>query len=587
MKNNIFEYVGVVVPRDGKTSHIYNEEKETTLQEQLNKDIETSIKEKGEVFVGFCGLSHQYVSLLRLLDKLGYNVEKPVKTKREMKVKSTRYAVGASGCFYIQLKTGFKSYVTYQGIDNVINLRQLPRTREEMRNSLELYRYVREQFLKDCKGNGTATRLLYSSSSISQTLYNRQYKTYNFVKVDYRRRGLNTGIEKYIRPCCHSGFCFLSDEGKNYNGSGIVIDNNSLYPYISSTERIPVELCASGKGVPREHRFITSSLYWTVLKVTVSAELKSDGLPCIYPDGGHKPCEKMTMMDVTLTPKDRQLLYENYKITYFRIISYMTFTTSKLMFRKYMRDLYNKKKGSTGIEREYYKMMINGLIGMFGKRPYRTKTVCFKIGKTLKVETIRLNDSEYKKEMEKISGLCYVNAAITSAARYKIIQDIKKNRDRWLYTDTDSIHLKGDDIPDTVNISDEMGDYKLEHRFEKIVYKGQKSYIMVEDGKVVPTISGVPKDTFDGQDIKDIRQLYKEEQTVLRLMEDTTSGELHYVKRSYNLDREQARENLKSRLRGSLDSGYSQALLEEYRKNKEREKEQSDILRKIIIGFKG
>lgn len=584
MKKNIYEYIGVAVPKDGMST-LYNGKKATTLQAQVENDIKRAIKEKAEVFVAFCGLSHLYKSLLTIIDKMGYDVVNPSKTKRDMHVKSTRYAVGQTGCFYVQLKAGYRSYVTYQCVDTVINMHQLPRTSEEVSSSIELYRYVREQFLKSCKGNGTATRLLYSSSSISQTEYNRKYKIYNYLKMDYKRRGLNESIEKYVRPACHSGYCAMSDDAKTYSGSGIVLDVNSLYPYISTTEPMPVSLCVSGKGVPDDHRYITSRLYWTVTKVTVSATLKPDGLACIYPDGRSIPYKKMTRATITLTPADRKMLFSNYDITYYSIDSYMTFTTSKLMFKRYMNGLYEKKKTSKGIQREYYKMMINGLIGMFGKRPYKTKTVCGHIGKALKIMTVHLTDAEYKKEMKKVSGLCYVNAAITSAARLKIVTDIKKNRDRWLYTDTDSIHLKGNKIPDTVPISDKIGEYKVEHRYTDVVYKGRKSYIYIEHGKVTPTIAGVPKDTFDGQHIYNIRDLYQQEQTVLRLLEDTYTGTLHYIKMSYNLDRAAAKENLGRKLKSVLDGGYSQALVAQLEANKRKKEEENNILRKLIIGF--
>ena len=93
-----------------------------------------------------------------------------------------------------------------------------------------------------------------------------------------------------------------------------------------------------------------------------------------------------------------------------------------------------------------------------------------------------------------------------------MVSIIKKHYDRFLYTDTDSLHLSGEQIPDDITISDKIGDFKIEHTFTQCTYKGIKQYMLVEDNKIVQCVSGIPKDalytlpdSFRGVDIKGIR----------------------------------------------------------------------------------
>ena len=66
---------------------------------------------------------------------------------------------------------------------------------------------------------------------------------------------------------------------------------------------------------------------------------------------------------------------------------------------------------------------------------------------------------------------------ITSIARYLIVDNALDVYDRLIYIDTDSLHLVGREIPDICDISDKLGDYKIESVFARAKYLGIKTYI--------------------------------------------------------------------------------------------------------------
>jgi len=75
-----------------------------------------------------------------------------------------------------------------------------------------------------------------------------------------------------------------------------------------------------------------------------------------------------------------------------------------------------------------------------------------------------------------------VGAFVTSLARYKTISSAQRVYDRFVYADTDSLHLLGTELPEDLEIHDtELGAWKNEFIFSKGKYLRQKSYM--EHGK--------------------------------------------------------------------------------------------------------
>ena len=506
----IYKDCFITVPKDGSDGKLYYNNQPIDMIDMIDELIKLSKKGKNiEVFVSYLGFDHQYMTILNVLNRLGYTAQPDI-SKNDMRKGDMRFRIGEKSCYFVQFKTGAHNYVTMQCVDSVIGLKDIPETTDQAQKDMDLYHYTRDYFLKGKKKS--ETRILYSSASISRTLFNATCKAYSksdlymrrgFVTVDGVKYFRNVYTETWMRPGVHGGFNMVSDLGYKYEGDGIVLDVNSLYDYVACNEPLPLpRIEACGLGTP-DVKWLDRDYHYTIMKVAVTAELKEDGIPCILGDGerfnGTGYLSKMNRRVLTLTPSDRDLLFDNYKVSYYRIKSYMVFTCSDRKFKRFIAPLYEKKRTlPKGPERDFVKSMLVGFLGTFGRRVYKYEYVTeTREDGNLYRARYNLTAQEYKTELKKCSGLAFVSAAITSSARKYIITWIKKCKDRFLYTDTDSIHLAGKEIPDFIPISDKLGEFKVEHTFSKCIYKGVKKYIFIEDGKIIPTIAGVPKDTFD------------------------------------------------------------------------------------------
>jgi hypothetical protein len=143
--------------------------------------------------------------------------------------------------------------------------------------------------------------------------------------------------------------------------------------------------------------------------------------------------------------------------------------------------------------------MLNSLYGKFGLNP------------NVRGKFPYLNDEgvvEYKITPPDIRDSIYIPVAsfITSYARRKTIntsqaiKDYTINKygsDHYIYSDTDSIHLKlmpDDELKQFVDIDDyRLGAWKIESRFTRGKYLRQKCYIEEFEEKLNVTIAGLPK----------------------------------------------------------------------------------------------
>lgn len=67
--------------------------------------------------------------------------------------------------------------------------------------------------------------------------------------------------------------------------------------------------------------------------------------------------------------------------------------------------------------------------------------------------------------------------AVPAFARAFMVNIIQEYRGRLIYSDTDSLHLTGTEIPEKIHISELMGDFKLEAIFTEARYICIKNYI--------------------------------------------------------------------------------------------------------------
>lgn len=332
----------------------------------------------------------------------------------------------------------------------------------------------------------------------------------NVLSMD-KINGVNA--DEWFRNSYHGGFNFINRRTDyiEHNGCGIVVDANSLYPYIMNTMPLPCGVPHFVKGEPDKKtiREANSGYIYLFVQIEVSMKLKKDGIRCIKLNRNFKEwflydadyledtrrtkydsmekSEEYHKIPLTLNQSDYKLLLDNYDIIDIDYIGYVWQQTTRYYFTEYVPRLYKLKKGAQYEgERFCYKMLLNSVSGLMAKLPeYENIIIDIKDG-----------DIEYKLKKSK-GQVSYVNvgSAITGYGREFIIKKIKAHRDRWLYTDTDSIHLSGYDIPGDIRIGGEMGEFKVEKKFKDVIYFEKKNYACIsEDDSLNLTMAGVRLD---------------------------------------------------------------------------------------------
>lgn len=501
--NDIYLHLNIKTGEIGV--HAYPTGEKINLHEYLI-DMLSHTTKKSKVTVNFYGLSNCKDLIFNILYRMGYT---PIKTtrKKDMRVNQFRYAIGRDKCFYIQVKVHEKAFLTFQNVECIIGSEDLTLSGKEI---FGLYYEVRDFYERDLKRKG---RVLYTISGMSRNLFSRVNPDYSKtmgIFKGYNRKinklPMNVFLEKYCRPAVRGGFMF--NNGYGYTGPGISLDVNSIYPYVSRETFLPTtHFIGAWNGKPER---IKEDWYY-IYKVKVYG-MRCKSIPCICRDKSLTGADYITEIKdkrdpkthekipgsvvLTLTETDIELLNENYDYTDIEYLSYICFVKSKTPFTKFFDMLYEYKRNSTGAKRNVSKLFLNTFIGNFMRKPFTKEDYISDDGDGyLRTHTRYLTPEEIAENESKVSGLCYIGAAILAAARKKIIHDIKSipnYQDRWIYSDTDSIYLKGYDIPKEVRISDDMGAYKVEHKFDRSVFYGNKQYILSEAGKVVYKLAGVP-----------------------------------------------------------------------------------------------
>ena len=313
----------------------------------------------------------------------------------------------------------------------------------------------------------------------------KQFNRY-FPKLDY---------DSFLRPSYKGGYVYVKEDRRGETiGSGLVFDVNSLYPSVMYNELLPYY-----EGVYFEGDFEPTSKYpLAIMNVDICFDLKPKHLPTIQIKKGYlqfKATEYQStsngdIINMTLTSVDLDLIKEHYNISYLEVIDGYKFMGRKGLFKDYI-DHWTEVKIRAGKEgnkalRFIAKRMLNSLYGKFGTNPNATCKVPY------------LEDGEgikfYTGE-EKTKDPVYLPMAsfITAYARKKTITTAQSVYDRFIYSDTDSIHIEGTEIPEGLEVDDfKLGAWALESKFTKAKFLRQKCYVEEIDGELEVTVAGMP-----------------------------------------------------------------------------------------------
>lgn len=262
-------------------------------------------------------------------------------------------------------------------------------------------------------------------------------------------------------------------------GCGITLDVNSMYPWAMYEMFLPF-----GEPIYYTGKYRQDKLYpLYIQKLSCSFELKEGYIPTIqlkhsglFRGTDFLESSDGNIVELTLTSVDLKLFLDHYNVYNVSWISGYKFMQSKNMFKEYIDKWYAikaqaTKDGNKGL-RQIAKDMMNSLSGKFGLRPevqekipYYEDKLKFKLGE------VEQRDSIYVP----------VVSFITSYGRDKALRSAQKNYDRFIYMDTDSLHLAGTELPTNLDIdSTKLGWWDLEKVWVRGYFIRAKTYIEEE-----------------------------------------------------------------------------------------------------------
>lgn len=299
---------------------------------------------------------------------------------------------------------------------------------------------------------------------------------------------LDENVDKEIRSSYRGGWVYCNKPG-DYDSS-ICFDVNSLYPYVMYTFPMPFGKPVYFEGEYKEDKAFP--LY--VITFRADFKLKEGFLPTIQLKHSrfHGTTEYVTQHwgmgtdeKICLTSVDFEVFQKHYDIFDIEFLGGYKFRAISNLFKDYIDYWMEIKRTTKGGQRTLAKLMLNSLYGKFGKNPDVTR------------KDVELDNDRIKcvvSENEKGKGIYIpVAAFITAFARRHTITYAQRNYQRFIYADTDSLHLIGTEIPDGLPVhNSNLGEWKVEYQSTWSRYIKPKRYMVETDGKLHITCAGLP-----------------------------------------------------------------------------------------------
>lgn len=323
--------------------------------------------------------------------------------------------------------------------------------------------------------------------------------------ADYRRiAGGEKGFRKtfpvltaeddaFIRHAYKGGFTYVNPKYAGIElGNGISYDVNSLYPSVMAScdgQLLPYGEPEWFYGCPKP----TQSKPLWIARVSLSFKIKPDHIPCIQIKGNLSfiPTEYLTDSDgdveLTVTSVDWQLITMQYDVSNVSWIGGYRFKASDNLFKQYVNKWVAVKnqatiEGNNGM-RTIAKLMLNSLYGKFA-----TQIVVKSRKPVIRGDVLAYEDLP---ETSRDAIYLPVGCFITAWARYKTITTAQACGDRFVYSDTDSVKIIGEDAPDIDIDPVRLGAWKDEGHFTRIKALRAKTYIteyLVDEREVMGVV---------------------------------------------------------------------------------------------------
>lgn len=296
-----------------------------------------------------------------------------------------------------------------------------------------------------------------------------------------------------VRQSYKGGFTYCDPRRQGQDiGAGIVLDVNSLYPSIMYYQPLPY-----GEGIFFEGKYKPDKLYNLYVQMfTCQFELKENYIPTIqlknnlsFIPTAYLSSSEDKEVTMCLTSVDLELFFDHYHVYNITWHSGWKFKSTTGLFKEYI-DKWNAVKMESTLNgnkamRTLAKLMLNALYGKFALNPNVQSKIPYYDNGIIKYT---LGEKETRNPI-----YIPVGTFITAWARHKTITSAQKVYDRFLYADTDSLHLIGTEMPKGLEVDPvKLGAWKHESTFTRARFVRQKTYIEEIDGELNITCAGMP-----------------------------------------------------------------------------------------------
>ena len=346
---------------------------------------------------------------------------------------------------------------------------------------------------------------LKNNNMLNITLSSNAYKFWRKDKYMFSKCNLvkpdNPRINEIVDKSYRGGITKVNPQYKGKLVENVIsFDVNSLYPSVMYDNSMPV---GKGEIYKSVEDGLKNGKKKFIVSVYVSRAKIIDGYQAFIGFGGfscathyvYKECLFNVELNLWLEE------FELFKLCYegeYNIVEVVGFDSANYVFKNYIDYWIEVKNNATLTgnlpERNFAKRMLNALYGKFGMNQLRYSKV-----------PVGVLDGEIEYQVkEKMSCYYYkpIASYITSLARCKLVSAIIMCRDRFIYCDTDSIYLKGTELPDIPIDDVKLGYWKFEHHYLKFKSLKAKCYLKCweENGKIIydSSIAGLPKDSRGG-----------------------------------------------------------------------------------------
>lgn len=291
---------------------------------------------------------------------------------------------------------------------------------------------------------------------------------------------LSPFYERFVRKSYKGGFVYVNPKYQNKVLRNVTVyDVNSLYPYVMHDCELPF-------GNPMYRRPYGGEQY--VMKFDAEFFLKDGMLPTVqikhspeYDEATYLTQSNGVAKDLYMTNIDFKLFEEHYDIAYMSEPEYVCFRHKTGLLAEYIDYWMEVKEEAVnnGEQDVKYqaKRWLNSPYGKTGMNPHRIS----------KIPKIDDEGNTYYDVVEEDVEPVYVPYAsfVCAQARNITIRSAQAEYDNFVYADTDSLHLLGEDHSELDVHPTHLGKWKNEGCYEWGKYIRAKTYIHAHsDGSV-------------------------------------------------------------------------------------------------------